>query len=100
MQADLSCYKQKKVALRWRTETEVFEGKGESSPRRGLETCIIGMCGVCVFARAAGQFVCGHLSCPRREELASWEVNFRYKERGETRHALVKLRLCPRCSTK
>eukprot|EP00730_Choanoeca_flexa_P014931 TRINITY_DN6711_c0_g1_i2.p1 TRINITY_DN6711_c0_g1~~TRINITY_DN6711_c0_g1_i2.p1 ORF type:complete len:393 (+),score=70.64 TRINITY_DN6711_c0_g1_i2:116-1294(+) len=71
---DLSRYKQGQFAMRWRVEAEVFEGKGH--------------------------FICGRLDCSRREGLKTWEVNFSYNERGERRNALVKLRLCPKCSKK
>ncbi|XP_031842848.1 protein FRA10AC1 homolog [Nomia melanderi] len=72
--ADLSYYKQNKVALRWRTEKEVVVGKG--------------------------QFECGNKKCKEKEDLKSWEVNFGYIEHGEKKNALVKLRLCPECSIK
>ncbi|XP_076651392.1 protein FRA10AC1 homolog [Halictus rubicundus] len=72
--ADLSYYKQNKVALRWRTEKEVIVGKG--------------------------QFECGNKRCNEKEDLKSWEVNFGYIEHGEKKNALVKLRLCPECSVK
>ena len=72
--SDLSQYKQNKIALRWQTEKEVVEGKG--------------------------QFICGNKICKERVNLTSWEVNFGYTEQGEKRNALVKLRLCPECSTK
>lgn len=71
---DLSRYKENEVALRWRIEKEVVEGKG--------------------------QFSCGNKTCLQREDLESWEVNFRYMEQGEKKNALVKLRLCPNCSRK
>merc|ERR1712048_652221 len=61
-------------AMRWRVEKEVQEGKG--------------------------QFVCGARKCEERKGLRSWEVNFKYVEEGETKNALVKLRLCPECSYK
>jgi protein FRA10AC1 len=32
--------------------------------------------------------------------LHSWEVHFRYKEGGELKEALVKIRLCPECTDK
>lgn len=70
--ADLSRYRENMLALRWRTEQEVLEGKG--------------------------QFVCGSLHCDEREELESWEVDFHYREKGESKSALVKVRLCPRDS--
>ncbi|XP_040171544.1 protein FRA10AC1 homolog [Anopheles arabiensis] len=72
--ADLSRYKENKVAMRWRIEKEVVVGKG--------------------------QFVCGDRHCEERNELRSWEVNFGYQEHGQKKNALVKLRLCPKCSDK
>ena len=72
--ADLSRYKENKIALRWRIEKEVIEGKG--------------------------QFACGNKHCQGRENLESWEVNFVYVEQGERKNTLVKLRLCPSCSLK
>jgi len=72
--SDLSRYKENKIALRWRTEKEVVEGKG--------------------------QFVCGSKHCSEREGLQSWEVNFAYVEQGSKKNALVKLRLCLECSGK
>ena len=72
--SDLSRYKENKIALRWRTENEVIEGKG--------------------------QFICGSKHCVVREDLESWEVNFGYVEDGEKKNALVKLRLCVECSKK
>lgn len=71
---DLSRYKENKVALRWRIEQEVVLGKG--------------------------QFICGNKVCDQKEGLNSWEVNFNYVERGERKNALVKLRLCEKCSKK
>ncbi|CDS43527.1 protein FRA10AC1 [Echinococcus multilocularis] len=72
--ADFSRFKEKKLGLRWRSEREVISGKG--------------------------QFVCGAVDCNEVEFLRSWEVDFVYKERGEKRNALVKVRLCPACSQK
>ena len=72
--ADLSRYKENKIALRWRIEKEVIEGKG--------------------------QFACGNKHCQNRENLESWEVNFAYVEQGTKKNSLVKLRLCPGCSLK
>lgn len=45
-----------------------------------------------------GQFTCGNKRCTEKDELRSWEVNFSYKEDGEKKNALVKIRLCPMCS--
>lgn len=71
---DLSRYKENKVAMRWRIEKEVVEGKGH--------------------------FSCGNRKCDEKNGLRSWEVNFAYVEGGEKKNALVKLRLCPDCSYK
>ncbi|XP_013113804.2 protein FRA10AC1 homolog [Stomoxys calcitrans] len=67
--ADLTRYKENKIALRWRTEAEVVAG--------------------------IGQFQCGSRKCLEKENLRSWEVNFAYKEQNEHKNALIKLRLCP-----
>uniref|UniRef100_A0AC34FZ89 Protein FRA10AC1 n=2 Tax=Panagrolaimus sp. ES5 TaxID=591445 RepID=A0AC34FZ89_9BILA len=72
--ADLTFYEKNKVAMRWRIEREVKSGKG--------------------------QFICGEKHCDKDKGLESWEVNFTYKEHGEKKNALVKLRLCPACSAK
>lgn len=71
---DLSLYKMGKVAMRWRTEQELIKGKG--------------------------QFICGNKLCREDSHLTSWEVNFAYIEQEEKKNALVKLRLCPDCSSK
>nr|XP_012141388.1 PREDICTED: protein FRA10AC1 isoform X3 [Megachile rotundata] len=63
-----------KLAKKWRTEKEVIVGKG--------------------------QFECGNKKCNEKEELKSWEVNFGYIEHDQKKNALVKLRLCPKCSIK
>jgi len=72
--ADMSRYKHGQIGMRWRTEKEVFSGKG--------------------------QFICGNKACEERENLRSYEVNFEYMEAGEQKNALVKLRLCPPCAEK
>ncbi|KAG0198835.1 hypothetical protein BGX28_007782 [Mortierella sp. GBA30] len=69
---ELKYYKEGRVAMRWRTEKEVFRGKG--------------------------QFTCGSLRCDEPKGLKSWEVNFGYVEQGEKKNALVKIRLCEKCS--
>lgn len=71
---DLTHYKENKVAMRWRTEEEVVDGKG--------------------------QFVCGEKHCTQADGLKSWEVNFSYLEDETKKNALVKLRLCSKCSKK
>jgi len=72
--ANLVYYKEGKIALRWRIERELISGKG--------------------------QFICGNVDCSETENLHSWEVNFAYKEDNQKKNALVKLRLCPKCSYK
>ncbi|ORX87509.1 hypothetical protein BCR32DRAFT_215295, partial [Anaeromyces robustus] len=72
--ANLKYYKEGKIALRWRIERELISGKG--------------------------QFICGNVDCSESENLHSWEVNFAYREDNEKKNALVKLRLCPKCSYK
>ena len=44
-----------------------------------------------------GQFRCGNQACSAASDLSSYEMNFVYKEHGEKKEALVKLRLCPEC---
>ena len=68
--ADMSRYREGAIGLRWRTERETFDGKG--------------------------QFICGNKGCNVDEGLASFELNFAYVEHGEQKQALVKLRTCPR----
>ena len=72
--ADMSRYREGGVGLRWRTEREVFDGKG--------------------------QFVCGNKACSEEAGLRSFEVHFGYVEHGEQKEALVKLRVCPTCAAK
>lgn len=62
------------MALRWRIEKEVVIGKG--------------------------QFECANKKCHIKNDLKSWEVNFGWDENGEKKNALVKVRLCPECSSK
>merc|ERR1711976_184134 len=76
---DLSRYKDKMYAFRWRTEKEVVDG--------------------------TGQFTCGNKHCKKfvkkgLDELSSFEVMFNYKERGEKKSALVKIRVCEKCERK
>jgi len=71
---DLSRYKEKKIGMRWRTEKELIVGKG--------------------------QFFCGNVHCSIQESLNTWEVLFGYVEHGQKKNALVKLRLCTKCSEK
>eukprot|EP01066_Platyproteum_vivax_P020396 Platyproteum_vivax@DN8302_c0_g1_i1.p1 len=71
---DLSRYKKGQVGFRWRTEAEVVRGKG--------------------------QFTCGNLKCDIRNDLRSYEINFKYKENGLVKQALVKARVCLQCAYK
>ena len=94
------------VGLRWRTEREVLEGKGQEAAgaaRAGRRSSgHTDAPRVAAYLRVAppGQFSCGNLQCSATSGLRSWEVNFGYVEHGEKRNALVKLRLCPDCSAK
>lgn len=72
--ADMAHYKVGKIGMRWRAEKEVISGKG--------------------------QFVCGNKKCDSKDDLSSYEVNFTYREAGENKQALVKLRVCPECGDK
>ncbi|KAI9298598.1 hypothetical protein K502DRAFT_339257 [Neoconidiobolus thromboides FSU 785] len=72
--ANLKYYKEGKIALRWRTETEVISRKGEK--------------------------ICGNLDCGKKKELRKWEVDFAFFENGEKKNALVKVTLCKKCSKK
>lgn len=74
---DLTFYKVNKIGMRWRTEKEVVDGKG--------------------------QFTCGEIHCDNRNtrELCSYEVPFRYTSRdGKKNLTLVKVRLCSACALK
>ena len=62
---DLSCYKEGKVGLRWRTEQEVVTGKG--------------------------QFTCAALTCGRDGGLQSYELPFAYQEKGHNKQACLTL---------
>lgn len=70
--ADLSQHAHGRIGLRWRKESEVISGKG--------------------------QFICANKSCGSTEGLSSYEVPFKYVEKGEQLEALVKVRVCPDCA--
>ena len=72
--ADLTRFKQGIIGLRWRTQTEVVEAKG--------------------------QFICGNIICSESNELHSYELPFQYEEDGQVKLELVKVRLCPKCAPK
>lgn len=72
---DLTYYEINKIGMRWRTEKEVIEGKG--------------------------QFSCAEVHCAvsNVHELCSFEVPFRYVNRqGKPVSTLVKVRLCSACA--
>ncbi|EIN09998.1 hypothetical protein PUNSTDRAFT_113283 [Punctularia strigosozonata HHB-11173 SS5] len=80
---DLKHYKSGHFALRWRTESEVLAGLGDST--------------------------CGNTRCPLfhplpddepKPRLSTLELPFAYQEGGEVKQALVKVVLCPRCVKK
>jgi protein FRA10AC1 len=71
---DFSRYKLKQIGLRWRTKSECVAGKG--------------------------QFRCGNIACDIASGLKSWEVLFKYKEDGEIKSELVKIRTCEKCTKK
>ncbi|KAI9574030.1 folate-sensitive fragile site protein Fra10Ac1-domain-containing protein [Boletus coccyginus] len=76
---DLKHYKSGNFALRWRTESEVLAGIGETS---------------CANTR------CEHHRPSSPPDLSTLELPFAYEEHGEQREALVKVVLCPRCVRK
>jgi protein FRA10AC1 len=69
---DLSRYETDQIGMRWRTEGEVMDGKG--------------------------QFICGAKRCNQHADLYSYEVPFHYKEGKETKLELVKVRVCIGCA--
>jgi len=69
---DLAGYKEGKIGMRWRTESEVFAGKG--------------------------QLICASIACHLKEDLHSYEVPFKYEEGGIRKMELVKVRTCIACS--
>ncbi|KAF8440449.1 folate-sensitive fragile site protein Fra10Ac1-domain-containing protein [Boletus edulis BED1] len=75
---DLKHYKSGNFALRWRTESEVLGGIGDTS---------------CANTR------CEHHR-PSASDLSTLELPFTYEEHGRQKEALVKIVLCPRCVRK
>jgi protein FRA10AC1 len=61
----------KTLGIRWRTEAEVINGKGE--------------------------FICSNKACAAAQSLSTVELPFGYKEKGATKFALVKAVVCPDC---
>ncbi|KAF7773687.1 hypothetical protein Agabi119p4_5854 [Agaricus bisporus var. burnettii] len=84
---DLKHYKSGNFALRWRTETEVISGAGETT------------CGNtrCKYHSTSPQFMNKRKKEP---QLTTLELPFAYIEHGEPKNALVKVVLCPRCVKK
>jgi len=71
---DLSRYETAQIGMRWRIEKEVLSGKGES--------------------------ICASTKCSNKIGLGTYEVNFKYKEDGEVKNTLVKVRVCQECAEK
>lgn len=126
-QIDLKHYKSKKLALRWRTAPEVVNGIGEETcaslrckyhePLRApspVSDHAVGF--ISPHSRAEstdrnyGWEYLGHDEKERRRrkekkikttpELKTFELPFVYMEAGERKEALVKVRVCPRCTAK
>ena len=62
------------AGMRWRSEGEVIQGKG--------------------------QFVCGNINCMVDDGLTSFEVPFKYLEHEIVKRELVKVRVCDKCAKK
>lgn len=71
---ELAGYKKGQIGFRWRTEHELYQGKG--------------------------QFRCAQKRCESKLGLRSYEVDFKYQEAGENKRCLVKVRLCEKCAYK
>lgn len=71
---DLSRYKEGQFGLRWRTEDEIINGKGQS--------------------------ICAGRKCTDITDLKSFEMPFQYQENGVTKCELVKIRVCKACAKK
>lgn len=68
---DLSKYKEGLYGLRWRTEKEVIELKGEN--------------------------ICASKFCNSINNISSYELPFKYIENSITKRELIKVRLCRNC---
>lgn len=71
---DLTGYPKGQVGFRWRTQSEVLNGRG--------------------------QFSCANKFCSSKDDLKSYEVDFKYSEAKCQKRALVKVRLCQDCAFK
>ncbi|WVO13065.1 hypothetical protein L204_100675 [Cryptococcus depauperatus] len=108
---DLKHYKSKKLALRWRTAPEVVNGLGEDtcgslrcryhqpvvppSPKHRLVS----------FPRSSQHYHSesdseGDWLAQKMPSLQSFELPFVYMEAGERKEALVKVKLCRKCTGK
>lgn len=85
--ADLSAAAEGRVGMRWRTEGEVREGRGQF-------TCGVRGC------YAPGPHADVRGSGRSRAVLRSYELHFQYREADVDKEALVKLRCCERCSAR
>ncbi|KAG5647365.1 hypothetical protein DXG03_000433 [Asterophora parasitica] len=87
---DLKHYKSGNFALRWRTESEVLSGAGETT------------CGNtrCEHHHPLPDHLQRSSSVPSGPPLTTLELPFAYVEHGENKAALVKVVLCPRCFDK
>ncbi|PPQ64591.1 hypothetical protein CVT26_001989 [Gymnopilus dilepis] len=82
---DLKHYKSGNFALRWRTEEEVLDGSGEMT---------------CGNTRCEYHFPSRFRNEEDKPALTTLELPFAYIEHGESKSALVKVVLCPRCVKK
>ncbi|KAF4681368.1 hypothetical protein FOZ60_012228 [Perkinsus olseni] len=71
---DLKGYRKDRIGFRWQTQQEMLQGKG--------------------------QMRCANMRCNSTQHLRTFEVDFSYKEHGEHKRELVKVRLCYSCSIK
>ncbi|KAG6902835.1 hypothetical protein C0995_010720 [Termitomyces sp. Mi166 len=85
---DLKHYKSGNFALRWRTESEVLSGAGETT------------CGNtrCEHHHPLPEYL--RRSAGPASSLTTLELPFAYEEHGENKSALVKMVLCKRCVDK
>ncbi len=84
--------------MRWRTQQELFDGKGSAS--QDYQDTTESHLSEHGWGMGIGQFVCGNVRCEERGGLAEWEVDFAYVEHHQHKSARVKVTLCPRCADK
>ncbi|KAJ3405013.1 hypothetical protein HDU80_002021 [Chytriomyces hyalinus] len=102
--ANLERYKEGRVALRWRSKREVVSGIGQFTcantkckHRAPFMPPPIPASYPFPVARPPPSHQNPNAHRNHQPNLRSWEVNFVYKEDGETKNALVKIRLCGEC---